>query len=353
MTTRPIGAYAGRMRARAGSAALAMALLAGCQASGGNPQPSPTAGRSSEPASSISPGVGATPATTTPSAKYSMPLALVVHATRPTADVAVAVARRVVASGATRWSDIGQSGGKMRVLSTKERRAGDVLSEVRASRNVLGIVPADAVDARVRVLTVGGRHPLREPERYPLQTRSARPLPEVTTMAAVGDIMLGRRVGDRHRDDPGAPLKPLAKQLAAAEITVGNFESTLSADGSATQGGDSFAASPRVTPGLRAAGFDLVSLANNHVGDYGDRALRQTLARFDSAEIETVGAGPRSDRGPPSSHHRAGRRTGRLPGRRLHRRDTVGHPHSARHQSAQHATTYRSAESLSIAAHQL
>ena len=291
MTTRPIGAYAGRMRARAGSAALAMALLAGCQASGGNPQPSPTAGRSSEPASSISPGVGATPATTTPSAKYSMPLALVVHATRPTADVAVAVARRVVASGATRWSDIGQSGGKMRVLSTKERRAGDVLSEVRASRNVLGIVPADAVDARVRVLTVGGRHPLREPERYPLQTRSVRPLPEVTTMAAVGDIMLGRRVGDRHRDDPGAPLKPLAKQLAAAEITVGNFESTLSADGSATQGGDSFAASPRVTPGLRAAGFDLVSLANNHVGDYGDRALRQTLARFDSAEIETVGAG--------------------------------------------------------------
>jgi len=34
-----------------------------------------------------------------------------------------------------------------------------------------------------------------------------------------------------------------------------------------------------------------VSLANNHVGDYGDRALRQTLARFDSSGIETVGAG--------------------------------------------------------------
>ena len=89
--------------------------------------------------------------------------------------------------------------------------------------------------------------------------------------------MLGRRVGDRHRADPGAPLKPLAKRLAAAEITVGNFESTLSTAGSPTQGGDSFAASPRVTSGLRAAGFDLLSLANNHAGDYGDRALRQTL----------------------------------------------------------------------------
>jgi poly-gamma-glutamate synthesis protein (capsule biosynthesis protein) len=179
----------------------------------------------------------------------------------------------------------------MRVFSADERPVGDVLRAVRSSRDVLGIVPADAVDARVRVLTVGGRHPLREPERYPLRIRSERPVPEVTTLAAVGDIMLGRRVGNRHRADPGGPLRPLARRLAAAEITVGNFESTLSTAGSPTQGGDSFAASPRVIPGLRAAGFDLLSLANNHVGDYGDRALRQTLDRFDSAKIDTVGAG--------------------------------------------------------------
>ena len=179
----------------------------------------------------------------------------------------------------------------MRVLTTRDRRAGDVLRAVRGSGNVLGIVPASAVDPRVRVLTVGGRHPLREPQRYPLRTGSVGSVPEVTTIAAVGDIMLGRRVGDRHRADPGAPLKPLAKRLAGAEITVGNFESTLSTAGSPTQGGDSFAASPRVTSGLRAAGFDLLSLANNHVGDYGDRAFRQTLARFAKSKIDTVGAG--------------------------------------------------------------
>jgi poly-gamma-glutamate capsule biosynthesis protein CapA/YwtB (metallophosphatase superfamily) len=179
----------------------------------------------------------------------------------------------------------------MRVISTDERQARDVLREVRASRNVLGIVPADAVDARVRVLTVGGRHPLRDPDHYPLHTQSVRPVPEVTTLAAVGDIMLGRRVGDRHRSDPGAPLRPLAKRLDAAEITVGNLESTLSTAGSPTQGGDSFAASPRVIPGLRTAGFDVLSLANNHVGDYGDRALRQTLSRFVKTKIDTVGAG--------------------------------------------------------------
>ena len=279
------------MKAGAASVTLAVAMLAGCQVSGDVPE------RSTSPVSSpttlpTSPSdTPPSPAGPTPSPQYLMPLALVVHATRSTADVAVADARRVVASGAGRWSAIGQSGGRMRVISTEERSASDVLRAVRSSRDVLGIVPAAAVDARVRVLTVGGHHPLRDPEHYPLHIRSERPVPEVTTLAAVGDIMLGRRVGARHRVDPAAPLKPFAKRLAAAEITVGNFESTLSTAGSPTQGGDSFAASPRVIPGLRAAGFDLLSLANNHVGDYGDRALRQTLDRFAATKIDTVGAG--------------------------------------------------------------
>ncbi|HEX6758235.1 MAG TPA: CapA family protein [Propionibacteriaceae bacterium] len=279
------------MRARAVSAALAVILLAGCQASGDTSQPPPIAVDSSTAPGSTPSSATEAPASRAPSVDYTIPLALVVHATRPTADVAVADARRIITSGATRWSAIGQSGGEMQVLSTEDRRASDVLRDVRASSTVLGVVPADAVDARVRVLMVGGRHPLRDPERYPLRIRSVRPVPEVTTLTAVGDIMLGRRVGARHRADPGAPLKPLAKRLAGAEITVGNFESTLSADGSPTQGGDSFAASPRVGPALRAAGFDLLSLANNHVGDYGDGALRQTLDRFDAGRIQTVGAG--------------------------------------------------------------
>jgi poly-gamma-glutamate capsule biosynthesis protein CapA/YwtB (metallophosphatase superfamily) len=274
--------------ARAGMATLLVVLLTGCQAPGDMPRPSPIASSSSPPRSSAKAEATATAASP---AAHPMPLALVVNATRPVADVAVGDARRVVKSGGTQWSAVGQSGGQMRVLSTQERRASEVLREVRASPNVLGIVPADAVDARVRVLTVGGRHPLRDPQRYPLHAPSAQPVPEVTTLAAVGDIMLGRGVGDRHRSDPGAPLKPLAKRLAAAEITVGNFESTLSAAGAPRQGGDSFAASPRVASGLRAAGFDLMSLANNHVGDFGDRALQQTLSRFASAGIKTVGAG--------------------------------------------------------------
>ena len=213
-----------------------------------------------------------------------MPLALIVQATRTVADVPVARARGVVAEGGTRWAAIGQPGGRMRVLTVKAGGAGSVLRAVRASRDVLGIIPAEAVDPTVRVLTVGGR-----------QIASSSRVPEVTTLAAVGDVMLGRRVGRRHVDNPSAPLRPLSHRLAAADVTVGNFEATLSTDGSPTQGGDSFAASQRVLPGLRAAGFDILSLANNHVGDYGERALRQTLDRFADSKIATVGAGSNAE----------------------------------------------------------
>ena len=89
-------------------------------------------------------------------------------------------------------------------------------------------------------------------------------------MTVVGDVMLARRVGRAIADDPRRPFRPLRSRLAGADITVGNLESTLSTDGSPTQGGDSFGARPQVLRGLDSAGFDLVSLANNHVGDYGN-----------------------------------------------------------------------------------
>ena len=107
------------------------------------------------------------------------------------------------------------------------------------------------MDPSVRVLTVGGQHPLRDPKSYSLQVPAAEPAPAVTTLAIVGDVMLGRRVGRAIADDPRAAFRPLAGRLSRADITVGNLESTLSTAGQPTQGGDSFGASPRVLRGPR------------------------------------------------------------------------------------------------------
>ena len=79
--------------------------------------------------------------------------------------------------------------------------------------------------------------------------------------------------------------------MASADVTVGNLESTLSEAGAPRQGNDSFAADPSVRRGLRLAGFDVLSVANNHLGDFGPTAMRQTLKRIDDMGIDSVGAG--------------------------------------------------------------
>ena len=281
---------------RRGAYAVALLVLAGCTPAPAGPVPSP---RSSAPAGpsraagSTRPPSPPSPRSTspTPQPAATQPLALVVHATRPVADVSEVAARRVVTDRPNRWSAIGQSGGRMRLVSFADGATADVLRTVRSRTDVLGILPAADVDPSVRVLTVGGRHPLRDPRSYPLQVPAAEPAPAVTTLTVVGDVMLGRRVGRAIADDPRAVFRPLAGRLSRANLTVGNLESTLSTDGRPTQGSDSFGASPRVLRGLESAGFDVLSLANNHVGDYGDRALRQTLDRLKAADLAYVGAG--------------------------------------------------------------
>jgi poly-gamma-glutamate capsule biosynthesis protein CapA/YwtB (metallophosphatase superfamily) len=91
--------------------------------------------------------------------------------------------------------------------------------------------------------------------------------------------------------DFAAALRPTAARLASADLTVGNLESTLSRLGRPRQGGDSFGADPRVRRGLRLAGFDVLSLANNHTGDYGPASLVETVRRVRAAGIVPVGAG--------------------------------------------------------------
>jgi poly-gamma-glutamate synthesis protein (capsule biosynthesis protein) len=224
-----------------------------------------------------------------------MPLALVVHASRPVSDVSEGTARRLVAGKVGRWSDLDQDGGRLRMVGGGKpdgaRPAREALRRVRGDRSLLAVLPARDVDATVRVLTVAGRHPLRDPDRYPLATSSRRGVGSVTTLTVVGDVMLARRVGQAIGNDPERPFRPLRGRLARADITVGNLESSLSTDGTPTQGGDSFGARTRVLQGLESAGFDLVSLANNHLGDYGERAMRQTFDRLEEAGIAYVGAG--------------------------------------------------------------
>ena len=192
------------------------------------------------------------------------------------------------------------SRGPLRISERRARSVADGAGTARVVRSVgavvrdpsaVAVLSAHEVDARVRVVVVDGVHPLKRPRRYPVQVDSDVCPPRPTTLTVVGDVMLGRGVAAAAAGDHGRQLRPTAPRLRAADVTVGNLESTLSRAGAPRQGGDSFAAHPAVAEALVEAGFDVVSLANNHAGDFGPQALRQTVTRLRTAGLETFGAG--------------------------------------------------------------
>jgi poly-gamma-glutamate capsule biosynthesis protein CapA/YwtB (metallophosphatase superfamily) len=130
--------------------------------------------------------------------------------------------------------------------------------------------------------------PVVEPVEPP-----APSLPATLTIAAVGDMHFDRRVKELIGREGGlAPLRYVADRLAAADVAVGNLESPLSDGGSPWPGKDvHFRGDPRGVEGLEASGFTFLSLANNHILDYGTEALMDTVSALDLAGIGYAGAG--------------------------------------------------------------
>jgi poly-gamma-glutamate capsule biosynthesis protein CapA/YwtB (metallophosphatase superfamily) len=273
--------------------ATAMLLAMGaCSGGGGDVTGGPTGpgpSRSGDRSATGPPSPGT--ASPTPSGAASgaatdtrTPLAIAVHPSRGRVRLTGTQADDLREGLLDDWADLGSAPGPLRV---------GALSEVRADRDVVALVPAATVGPRVSVATVDGVDPLRDPATYAM-TVPGPAAPEVTTVTVTGDVMLGRRVGDRLAalGDPAAALRPMARRLASADLTVGNLESTLSKAGAPRQGGDSFGSAPSVRQGLRLAGYDVLSLANNHTGDYGRRALLDTVERVRAGGFAAVGAGP-------------------------------------------------------------
>jgi poly-gamma-glutamate synthesis protein (capsule biosynthesis protein) len=116
--------------------------------------------------------------------------------------------------------------------------------------------------------------------------------PGIITIAAVGDLMLGRTIGDRLlAEGPAVPFEHVSGTLAAATVAVANLEGPIAATGTPASKGYTFLAPPEAIASLVFAGVDAVSLANNHSLDYGPEALAETIRLLDAAGIAHAGAG--------------------------------------------------------------
>jgi poly-gamma-glutamate synthesis protein (capsule biosynthesis protein) len=114
------------------------------------------------------------------------------------------------------------------------------------------------------------------------------------TLAAVGDIMLSRGVGRRiEKKGVDFPFEHVADVLREADIAFGNLESLISNQGNKKPRKEvHFRADLEVVDGLKKAGLDVVSLANNHAVDYGHSALYETMDILAHSRIAYIGAGP-------------------------------------------------------------
>ncbi len=112
-------------------------------------------------------------------------------------------------------------------------------------------------------------------------------------IALLGDVMLGRLVNERlRRAGAEYPWGDTDSVLRRADLTVANLECVLAAGGEPEPGKVfHFRSDPKNVASLRTAGIGMVSLANNHVLDYGAGAFREMLPALDSAGILHAGAG--------------------------------------------------------------
>jgi Bacterial capsule synthesis protein PGA_cap len=80
--------------------------------------------------------------------------------------------------------------------------------------------------------------------------------------------------------------------LEEKDLSIVNLECPLTAYGTPSpKSGPNIRADPSCARGIKRGGFDVASLANNHMFDFGGRGLDDTLSACQSAGIHTVGAG--------------------------------------------------------------
>lgn len=143
------------------------------------------------------------------------------------------------------------------------------------------------------------------------------------TILLTGDVMLGRGI-DQILEQPNSPelYEPfvqtaltyvaLAEQrngplprrvpcdyvwgdslepMRSADLTIINLETAITCADHPAPKGINYRCHPANVPCLIAAGIDCCVLANNHVLDWGEKGLLETLATLEAANLDYAGAG--------------------------------------------------------------
>jgi len=137
------------------------------------------------------------------------------------------------------------------------------------------------------------RESVTEPAQPPEPERPKKRI----TFAAVGDMMLGSDFPQNHLpDDDGVSfLADVTPVLKSADITFGNLEGVLVDGGEPAKKCSNpnacylFRSPSRYVEHYRKAGFDVISLANNHARDFGEEGRLASMETLRNAGIHHSG----------------------------------------------------------------
>jgi len=124
--------------------------------------------------------------------------------------------------------------------------------------------------------------------------------PDTITVVAVGDVMLGTNYPSSPNylppnNDPMPLLSPVVEYLRDGDITFGNCEGTFADDNSTAKGCSDpqwcyrFSMPEKYVNTFVDAGFDVVSIANNHVHDLGAYGLNNTVKVLQNSGLNFAG----------------------------------------------------------------
>jgi poly-gamma-glutamate capsule biosynthesis protein CapA/YwtB (metallophosphatase superfamily) len=253
---------------------------------------------------------------------------LAAHVTSPWAEITIDQARDLFSEGELRLPVVVGDGLVVRELLGVESLAPTTLRVsswieakelVAANRGLVAFLPWGLVDFTTRALRVEGQPTLSDDtdvsvfERHwwltgeraewptmcaDLHERLAPGNERVVSLLAVGDVMLGRGIaglmlgrGIAGLMQANSTLYPFLRTMEftrKADITFGNLECAITSEGT-SQGGIALRTVPEAASALAEAGFDILSLANNHADDYGAEGLLDTARYLQSENIACVG----------------------------------------------------------------
>lgn len=132
---------------------------------------------------------------------------------------------------------------------------------------------------------------------YPLKTISLEPSKSVVISLA-GDVMMDRSVGrlieQRGIDYPWEKVTPIFKK---SDLVLVNLETSIGTKGTASPDKSyTFQSKPQTLDGLVNAGVHGVSIANNHILDFGQEGFIETLENLEQRDIKYAGGGRNLER---------------------------------------------------------